>query len=942
MYKILKRRTLLLLLVCTALSVLLTAAVGAAETTREVVTLTNGTVRVQLLSDALIRVEEKNANGFEDRSTLVAVGRRNFVGVIATVTSNDSYYLAKATKYTVKLYKNKTVAGGAVVVTDPSGKLLWKYGGDVPTNGFHSMLPPPRTTPDVYALADSPRIIPPAKGAAYVGSTDAYSGYVRSDGTDIYLFTAFGDAKLLRTAFVKLTGRSPVSDIKTFGSWYSRYQNWTEADYKSVISGYKTNDFPLDVLVVDTTWRAGEDGTGYDINTGNFPNMTNFISYVHKQGLLTIFNDHTHSTSNSALSPTELRYHTENLQRFQKLGLDGWWYDRNWRYSLRSPYAEISPTTLGMVIYNDIMASYNGTRRTFLLANADWVRNGKLETGNYSVIGHRYGIQWSGDITSEALQLRRELTNMVSMSARGASPYISSDLGGFLRAPQQSQSMYVRWMQYGALSPIFRIHSTMEAGGEKYDKLPYDSRYNQRAQTTVRNYMKMRYNLLPLFYTLGHEAYKTGLPIARRLDFYYDTVSATTNTEYLLGDSLLVAPMWTAYGEGDDVVPASWFGDAGVKASYFNNTDATGTAAYTQTAKKIDFDWGDNSPNSAVRSDNFTAVFTGKITPTEDCYIGAVADDAAKIYINGKQVVDGWSGGWLVSKMDLEHVLKKGTTYNIKVVYRDDTGGAVCRLVYEHITDKGKTARDVYLPSAGWINLFDGTKSTKAGTVRVAYDITKSPIYAKVGAIIPAVKAVSPIESADFEALSLNVFDGGNGSYTLYEDDGTTTAYKSGTTRTTKFAHTTKGKTGTLKIAAATGKFTTSYTSRAYTVRIHSNIPIKYAKLDGKSMAAKKIKKSASAFPLRETGAAPDSDVYEISFSASMSAAHTLTWQTMVAGSGDADGNGKVDTRDALLALRAVLDAKAASTLPEADVSGDDKLTLADVLLLLKQISAGK
>ena len=73
-----------------------------------------------------------------------------------------------------------------------------------------------------------------------------------------------------------------------------------------------------------------------------------------------------------------------------------------------------------------------------------------------------------------------------------------------------------------------------------------------------------------------------------------------------------------------------------------------------------------------------------------------------------------------------------------------------------------------------------------------------------------------------------------------------------------------------------------------------------------------------------------------------MSAAHTLTWQTMVAGSGDADGNGKVDTRDALLALRAVLDAKAASTLPEADVSGDDKLTLADVLLLLKQISAGK
>ena len=59
----LKKRTLLLFLVCMAFSVLLTAAVGAAEATRKVVTLSNGTVRVQLLSDALIRVEEKNVNG---------------------------------------------------------------------------------------------------------------------------------------------------------------------------------------------------------------------------------------------------------------------------------------------------------------------------------------------------------------------------------------------------------------------------------------------------------------------------------------------------------------------------------------------------------------------------------------------------------------------------------------------------------------------------------------------------------------------------------------------------------------------------------------------------------------------------------------------------------------------------------------------------------------
>ena len=802
-------------------------------------------------------------------------------------------------------------------------------GAHVPTHGFYSALPDPGDTPAVYALADYPRIIPAAKGAAYVGSTDAASGFVRRDATDIYLVLTGGDAVSLRTDFVTLTGRVPISGIKTFGSWYSRYQDWTATDYKNVIANYRANGFPLDVLVIDTKWRAAEDGTGYDIAANNFPDMRGFLADAHKSGVLTIFNDHTHQSSNSALSPTELKWHTENLQKILAMGLDGWWYDRNWKYALKSPYAEITPSTLGKVIYSDILTDYAGNDRIFLMVNADWDRNGTIES-DPSVIGHRYGIQWTGDITSEALQLREELTNMVDMTAVGASPYISSDLGGFKRARQQSNEMYTRWMQYGALSPVFRIHSTMTSGAE-YNKLPCNSQYTAATQTIVRNYMNLRYNLLPLFYTLGHEAYETGLPLTRRLDFYYDEPAAKDNTEYLLGRDLLVAPLWSAYGEGDEVVPAAWFAN-GVTAQYYNNTTASGEAAYSEHCADIDFEFGSGSPHALVNTDNFSAVYTGQITPAEDCWIGIVADDGARLYVDGELFADGWKADWMVSYVNTDRVLHAGKTYSFRVEYYDKSGGAVCRLVYEHVTDKGETARDVYIPAGGFTDLFTGKYYPEAGTYRVTNGIETTPLFVRTGAILPAVKAVSPITAADFAALSLNVFTGGDGSYTLYEDDGETLDYQSGKLRKTTVTQTAAAGGGSLTIGAATGDFTTDYTARTVTVRLHSASAIGNVRLDGKPATVTRIPRDSAAFPLAETGAAPDSDVYEITFEASLASAHTVTWE---AARGDLDGDGRITVRDALAALRILLDTGSDTA---ADLDGDGRVTLQDVVLILAEV----
>ena len=923
----------------------LAGALSASALQAGVVTIQSGAVRVELLSDTVIRVEEKVNGGFEDRTTLVAVGRDDFPGVKATVSETGTVITAKTANYTVRLKKNSTsLAADPVEVTDKSGKLVWKYSygddnGTVPIHGFYTLLPDPGDTPEVFALADAPRVIPAAKGAAYAGSSDAYSGWKQTlaynQYKDVYLFLTDASAMQLRGDIVTLTGRAPISNIKTFGSWFSRYQDWSADEYLKVIADYRKNGFPLDALTIDTNWRASSDGTGYELNTTSFPDMRDFLAKAKAAGVLTIFNDHVHKTNNHALNPTEVKYFTENLQNILKMGLDGWWYDRNWHNNFNSPYTGIVASTFGKVVYNDILKDYAGDARIFLLVNAEWVLNGKI---NYrtSIIGHRYGIQWSGDITSEALQLRRELTNMVSMTTAGSSPYMSSDLGGFMRAEQQTNEMYTRWMQYGALSPIFRIHSSSDYS-KTINKLPYNSQYTAATQNIVRNYMNMRYNLLPLFYTLGHEAYETGLPLTRRLDFYYDEPEAKDNTEYLLGRDLLVAPLWSAYGEGDDVVPASWFPE-GLTVTYYNNTTMSGDVAATGKVVDIDFDWGDGSPASGVKTDNFSAVFEGKFTPAEDCYIGGVVDDGVRIWVNGKLVVNKWTGGWLVSCMDMNHLLKAGTTYTLKFAFREGSGGAVCRMVYAHATDKGVAARDVYMPAGGWIDLFTGERYDEAGTYRVYNGIGTSPVFARVGAIIPAVKVVSPIPGADFPELSLNLFTGGDGSYTLYEDDGETLSYQADKVRRTAFTHTAGETGGKLEIAAATGDFTTDYTSRTYTIRLHTADAITAVKLDGRVVGVTKRAQDADAFPLAECGAAPDGDVYEVSFDANLAASHTLTWSTAAVLAGDANGDGTVTVADALCALRALI---AGVTIPAADMDGDGVLALADILQILRVTCIG-
>ena len=117
----------------------------------------------------------------------------------------------------------------------------------------------------------------------------------------------------------------------------------------------------------------------------------------------------------------------------------------------------------------------------------------------------------------------------------GAEACWSHDIGGFV-GDKPSEELYIRWAQWGLLSPFARFHGTSP-------REPWE--YGPRALEVVRHYAQLRYTLVPYLCQCAEESSRTGLPILRHLalEFPDDPAVINIDDEYLLGPAVLVAPV---------------------------------------------------------------------------------------------------------------------------------------------------------------------------------------------------------------------------------------------------------------------------------------------------------------------------------------------------------------------------------------------------------------
>ena len=383
------------------------------------------------------------------------------------------------------------------------------------------------------------------------------------DGAQDWYFLAYGhDYKAALRDFTLFAGKMPLPPRYAFGYWWSRYWAYSDKELRTLVKNFRAYDIPLDVLVIDMDWHYtdGDRGgwTGWSWNRTLFPDPAKFLRWLDGEGIRSTFNLHPADgvrcgedsyadvARDMGIDPaskqtvpwvsSDKKFIRSIFRRIltpmERDGVDFWWLD--WQQQPTDPAVEGLSNTwwLNYVFFSDMEKSRDV--RPML-----YHRWGGL--GN-----HRYQIGFSGDasITWASLDFQPYFNSTASNVLYG---YWSHDIGGHHMADRIDPELYIRWMQFGALSPVMRTHSAKSAGLKK-EVWNFAPEHADILRSTIRQ----RYALAPYIYTMARKAYDEGISLCRPM--YYEWPEASEayafRNQYLFGDDILVAPVTAPGKEG--------------------------------------------------------------------------------------------------------------------------------------------------------------------------------------------------------------------------------------------------------------------------------------------------------------------------------------------------------------------------------------------------------
>jgi len=218
-------------------------------------------------------------------------------------------------------------------------------------------------------------------------------------------------------------------------------------------------------------------------------------------------------------------------------GVSSWWVDGG---GGAAEMPGLNPQLWTNKVFYDFTQQFTGQRAFILGRYGDWG-------------SERYPGFFTGDTYSEWPVLAYE----VAFTARGGNvlvPYISHDIGGFHGA-KLDFDLYARWIEFGAFSPILRMHSAHANPHEGNTRMPW--LYGDKGIALMRKYFTLRTQLIPYIYTYAWQAHTLSLPLLRPLYLQYPELEETyrQTREYFFGDAMLVAPVLDPSGDRTVYLP---------------------------------------------------------------------------------------------------------------------------------------------------------------------------------------------------------------------------------------------------------------------------------------------------------------------------------------------------------------------------------------------------
>ena len=374
-------------------------------------------------------------------------------------------------------------------------------------------------------------------------------------------------------AYRELTGAAPLFGRWAYGFWQCKNRYPSQQELLEVAHKYRELHIPVDNIVQDWFWwkimgdfefnshYPDPKGMIDDLHDNHFHLMISVWPYFdpgsqvyREMDKLGYFIDRTKTAAfhparmalYDAFSPAARKYYWGLMENaLFNLGADAWWLDTT------EPETEGRETNL---LVTSKVAIGNGARyaNLFPLMTTQAVYDGQraatsharvfiLSRSAYAGIQRHGTAAWSGDINSDWETFKRQIPAGLNLMVSGV-PYWTTDIGGFTDGNPDDpayRELFIRWFQYGAFCPIFRVHGTRATGQNELWS------YGAEAQEILTRYDTLRYRLMPYIYSLAWQVTNAGYTLMRPLvmDYRDDVTARNIGDQFMFGPALVVSPV---------------------------------------------------------------------------------------------------------------------------------------------------------------------------------------------------------------------------------------------------------------------------------------------------------------------------------------------------------------------------------------------------------------
>ena len=439
-------------------------------------------------------------------------------------------------------------------------------------------------------------------------SNHRFASFSVESGDMNYFFIHHDNIADIVRSYSILTGAMPLPPKWSLGYQQCRYSYYPDLEVMEIGRTFREKEIPCDVIYLDIHYM--EDYKLFTWDKNRFPDPKGMISKLNRDGFKVVviidpgvkieegydvyksglqnevFVKYPDGTNYSAsvwpgechfpdfTHPKVRSWWADQMKELSDVGLTGFWNDMNepasWGQStpdlIEFNYEGHTTThKKARNVYGFLMAkaTYEGTRlykkkqRPFVLSRA-----------GYSGV-QRYAAIWTGDNTASDESMMLGVRLVYNLGLAGI-PFSGFDVGGFLG--ESSMQLYQRWIAIGAFTPFFRGHTMINSKRSE----PWS--YGEETEEISRNYISLRYRLLPYLYSLFYKASIDGSPINTPMVYEHIDDDRVFDNQYqnqfYHGPSFLVCPV-----ESDKVLKKIYL-PKGVWYDLYNDKKYTGSNEY--------------------------------------------------------------------------------------------------------------------------------------------------------------------------------------------------------------------------------------------------------------------------------------------------------------------------------------------------------------------------